>query len=84
MWADIEGCSGGGDVAGGPWRHSSPVGGGPWAWGASFEMLRDEAHRASVAARSAMRVVAAAAVMVGGRRAGHCCRPAWDGWGRML
>ena len=40
-------------------------------------------RRASAAARSAMKVVAVASVTVGGRRAGHCCLRAWDGWGRM-
>ena len=30
-----------------------------------------------------MKVVAAASVTVGGRRAGRCCHRAWDGWGRM-
>ena len=40
-------------------------------------------RRASAAARSAMNVVAAASVTVGGRRAGHCCLRASDGWGRM-
>ena len=30
-----------------------------------------------------MKVVAAASVTVGGRRAGRCCRQAWDSWGRM-
>ena len=44
---------------------------------------RDEVLRASAAARSAMKVVAAALVTVGGRRAGRCCLRAWDGWGRM-
>ena len=40
-------------------------------------------RRASAAARSAMKVVAVASVTVGGRRAGRCCRRAWDGWGWM-
>ena len=40
-------------------------------------------RRASAAARSGMKVVAVAAVTVGGRRAGRCCLRAWDGWGRM-
>ena len=31
------GLEGGGDAAGGPWRCSGLVGGGPWAWGAGFE-----------------------------------------------
>ena len=48
-----------------------------------FERWRDEVRRASAAARSAMKVVAAASVTVGGRRAGRCCLRAWDGWGRM-
>ena len=60
MWADIEGWYGGGDAAGGPWQCSGQVGGGPWAWGAAFETWRDEARRASAAARSAMKVVVAA------------------------
>ena len=77
------GLVGGGDAAGGPWRRSGLVGGGPWAWGAGSERWRDEVHRASVAARSAMKVVAAASVTVGGRRAGCCFLRAWDGWGRM-
>ena len=38
---------------------------------------------ASAAARSAMKLVTAPSVMVGGRRAGRCCLQAWDGWGRM-
>ena len=38
---------------------------------------------ASAAARSTMKVVAAASLTVGGRRAGRCCLRAWDGWGRM-
>ena len=59
MWADIEGWYRGGDAAGGPWRRSGPVGGGPWAWGAGFERWQDEVRRASAAARSAMKVVAA-------------------------
>ena len=59
-----------------PW-----MGGGPWAWDAGFETWRDEVRRASAAARSAMKVVAAASVTVGGRRAGRCCLRAWDGWG---
>ena len=57
--------------------------GGPWAWGAGFERWREEVRRASAAARSAMKVLAAASVTVGGRRAGRCCLRAWDGWGRM-
>ena len=40
-------------------------------------------RRALTAARSAMKVVAAASVTVGGRRAGCCCLRAWVGWGRM-
>ena len=56
-------------------------GGGPWAWGAGFGRWRDEVRRAS--ASSAVKVVAAASVTVGGRRAGRCCLRAWDGWGRM-
>ena len=36
---------------------------------------------ASAAARSAMKVVAAASVTVGERRAGCCFLRAWDGWG---
>ena len=40
-------------------------------------------RRASAAARSAMKVVVAVSVTVGGRRAGCCCLRAWDGWGRM-
>ena len=40
-------------------------------------------RRASAAARSAMKVVAAASVTVGGRRAGRCCLWACDGLGRM-
>ena len=83
MWAVIEGWYGGGDAAGGPWRRSGLVEGGPWAWGAGFERWRDEVRRASAAARSAMKVVAVASVTVGGRRAGRCCLRAWDGWGRM-
>ena len=59
----------------------SDVGRGPW--GAGFEGLRDEARRASAAAPSAMKVVAAALVTVGGRHAGRCCFRAWDGWGGM-
>ena len=55
--------------------------GGPW--GAGFERWRDEVRRASAAAPSAMKVVAAASVTVEGRRAGRCCPRAWDGWGRM-
>ena len=68
------------------WRtlaRSGLVGGGPWAWGAGFEMRRDEVRRASAAARSAVKVVAAVSVTVGGRRAGRCCLRAWDGWGQM-
>ena len=38
---------------------------------------------APAAGRSAMKVVAAALVTVGGRRAGRCCLRAWDGLGRM-
>ena len=60
-----------------------PAGGGSWAWGAGFESWRDEVRRASAAARSAMKVMAAAPVTVGGRRAGRCCLRAWDGRGRM-
>ena len=82
MWADIEGWWGGGDAAGGPWHRSGPVGGGPLACGARFERWWDEVRRASAAARSAMKVVAAASVTVGGRRAGRCCLRALDGWGR--
>ena len=37
---------------------------------------------ASAAAHSAMKVVAAASVTVGGRCAGCCCLRAWDGWGQ--
>ena len=51
--------------------------------GAGFERWRDEVPRASAAARSAMKVVAAASVTVRGRRAGRCCLRAWEGWGRM-
>ena len=40
--------------------------------GAGFERWRDEVRRASAAVRSAMKVVAAASVTVGGRRAGCC------------
>ena len=40
-------------------------------------------RRAPAAARSAMKVVAAASVTVEGRHAGSCCLRAWDGWGRM-
>ena len=40
-------------------------------------------RRASAAVRSAMKVVAAASVTTGGRRAGCYCLQAWDGWGRM-
>ena len=40
-------------------------------------------RRASVAARSAIKVVAVASVTVGGRRAWRCCFRAWDGWGPM-
>ena len=83
MWADIEGWSGGGDAAGGPLHRSGPVRGGPWAWGAGFESWRDEVRRALAAARSAMKVVAAASVTVGGRFAARCCLQAWDDWGRM-
>ena len=83
MWAVIEGWYGGGDAAGGPWRRSGLVGGGPWAWGAGFARWRDKVRHASAAARSAVKVVAAASVTVGGRRAGRCCLRAWDGWGRM-
>ena len=42
------------------------VRGGSWAWGAGFEGWRDEARRASAAACSAMKVVAAAFVTVAG------------------
>ena len=66
MWAVIEGWYRGGDTAGGPWRRSCLVGGGLWAWGAGFERWRDEVHRASAAARSALKVVAVASVTVGG------------------
>ena len=45
----------------------------PWASSAGFERWRDEVRRASAAARSVMKVVAVASVMVGGRRAGRCC-----------
>ena len=44
---------------------------------------QDEVRRASAAARSAIKVVAAASVTVGGRRAWCCCLRAWDSWGRM-
>ena len=71
-------------AAGGLWRPSGPVGGGPWACGAGFGRGRDEVRRASAGACSAMKVVAAAAVTMGRRRAGRCCLRAWDGWGRML
>ena len=71
------------DAAGGPWRRSGLVGGGPWAWGVGFERWRDEVRRALAAARSAMKVVAAASVTVGGRRAGRCCLWAPGGWGQM-
>ena len=84
MWADIEGWWGGGDTAGGPWCCSGLVGAGPWAWGAGFEVWRDEARRASAAARSALKVVAAASVTVGGSRAGRSCCRVWDGLGRRL
>ena len=40
-------------------------------------------RRALAAARSAMKVVVAASVTVGGRHAWCCCLRAWDGWGRM-
>ena len=40
-------------------------------------------RRAPAAARSAMKVAAAASVTVGGRRARCCCLQAWYGWGRM-
>ena len=83
MWAVIEGWSGGGDAAGGPWRRSGLVRGSPWAWGAGFRRWRAEVRRVSADARSAMKVLAAALVTVGGRRAGRCCLRAWDGWGRM-
>ena len=36
-------------------------------------------RRASAVTRSAMKVVAAASVTVGGRRAARCCLRAWDG-----
>ena len=62
-------------------RWSGLVWAGLWAWGAGFERLRDEARRASAVARSPMKVVAAASVTVGGCRAWHSCRRAWDGWG---
>ena len=75
-------AQGGGDAAGGPWRCYGLVGGGPWVWGAGFEGWRDEVRRASAAARSAMKVVAAASLTVGERRAGSCCCRVWDGWGR--
>ena len=75
---------GGGDAECGPWRYSDPVGGGPWAWGAGFEGWHHEVRRAGAAARSAMKVVPAASVTVGGRRAGHCCCRVWDGWGWRL
>ena len=44
---------------------------------------QDKVRRASAAARSAMKVVAAASPTLGGRRAGRCCLRAWDGWGRV-
>ena len=62
-------------------RRSGPVRGSLWAWSAGFERWRDEVRPASAAARSAMKVVAAASVTVRGRRAGRCCLRAWDGWG---
>ena len=40
-------------------------------------------RRAPAVARSAMKVVVAASVTVGARRAGCCFLRAWDGWGRM-
>ena len=40
-------------------------------------------RRASAAARSAMKVVAVASAMAGGRCSGRCCLQAWYGWGWM-
>ena len=69
----------GGDAAGGPWRCSGLVGAGSWAWGAGLKGWRDEAGRAPAAVRSAMKVVAAVSVTIGGRRAGLPLSPwRWD------
>ena len=51
----------------GTWRCSGPVGAGLCAWGVAFEGWWDDVRRASAAARSAMKVVAAVSVTVGGR-----------------
>ena len=49
----------------------------------AFEKWQDEARRASAAACSAMKLVAAAPVTVGRCRVWRCCCRAWDGSGRM-
>ena len=49
--------------------------------GCGFWVVSDDVRRASALARSAIKVVAAASVMVGGRRAGRCCCRALDGRG---
>ena len=84
MWADIEGWWGDRDAAGGPWHCSVLVGGGLWAWGAGFEGWWDKARCAKAAAPSPKKVVAAASVTVGGRRAGQCCCRVCNGWNRRL
>ena len=55
------------------------VGGCLWAWGAGFDRSWDEVRRASAAARSAIKVVAAVLVTTQGRCARRCCRQVWDG-----
>ena len=73
-----------GGTAGCPWCCSGLGGGGGGLWvrGARFGRCRDEARRASAVARSAMKVVAAALVMAGGRHAGRCCCQALCDGGR--
>ena len=70
------------DAAVWPWHCSGQVGGDLWAWDAGFEWWRVGVRRDLAAARSAMKVVVAASVTVGGRRAGRCCCRVWDGCGQ--
>ena len=56
-------------------------GGSLWARGAGFGWCWDAARCTSAVACSAMKVVVAASMMAGERRAGRCCCQAFDGRG---
>ena len=87
-WVGIRGGGGSRACAGGGLTSGVGRGAGTLLLGPGAALVPSGAirgpgvHRASAEARSAMKVVAAASVTVGGRRAGRCCCRVWDGWSR--